>query len=99
MRNRVAVFERNTNETQVKVEVNLDGDGHVELQTSIPFFDHMLEQIAFHGNINLKIIAKGDIDVDFHHVVEDIGICLGKCFFIALGDKSGITRSGHAYVP
>ena len=99
MRNRVAVFERNTNETQVKVEVNLDGDGHVELQTSIPFFDHMLEQIAFHGNINLKIIAKGDIDVDFHHAVEDIGICLGKCFLIALGDKSGITRYGHAYVP
>ena len=96
---RTASVERNTNETQIAIELNLDGKGLSKLQTGLPFFDHMLDQIARHGMFDLSIDAKGDIEIDAHHTVEDVGITLGQAFAKALGDKNGIRRYGHAYVP
>ena len=96
---RVAHVQRNTSETQIRVQVNLDGAGTARLSTGIGFFDHMLDQIARHGLIDLAIDAKGDLHIDGHHTVEDVGITLGQAFAKAVGDKKGIRRYGHAYVP
>ncbi len=96
---RVADVQRNTAETQISVRINLDGSGAARLSTGIGFFDHMLDQIARHGLIDLDIDAKGDLHIDGHHTVEDVGITLGQAFAKAVGDKKGIRRYGHAYVP
>ena len=96
---RTTSVERNTNETQIAIELNLDGKGESILQTGLPFFDHMLDQIARHGMFDLQIDAKGDLEIDAHHTVEDVGITLGQAFADVLGDKKGIRRYGHAYVP
>ncbi len=96
---RVASVQRDTSETQIGVRVNLDGTGVANLSTGIGFFDHMLDQIARHGLIDLDIQAKGDLHIDGHHTVEDVGITLGQAFAKAVGDKKGICRYGHAYVP
>jgi imidazoleglycerol-phosphate dehydratase len=96
---RQAEVTRNTNETQITVKINLDGTGQSKLSTGIGFFDHMLDQIARHGLIDLDIQAKGDLHIDGHHTVEDVGITLGQAFAKAVGDKKGIRRYGHAYVP
>jgi imidazoleglycerol-phosphate dehydratase len=90
---------RNTRETQISVRLNLDGTGAIRLATGVPFLEHMLEQIARHGLLDLEIEAKGDLHIDAHHTVEDIGIALGQAFSKAIGDKAGVTRYGHAYVP
>ena len=95
---RQATVERNTKETQITVTVKLDGSGHLDVETGLPFLDHMLDQIARHGLIDLTIRATGDLDIDAHHTVEDIGITLGQALNRAL-DKTGIRRYGHAYVP
>jgi len=96
---RRAEIERNTLETQIKVGLNLDGTGEATLNTGLPFFDHMLHQIARHGLFDISIAATGDLEVDAHHTVEDVGISLGQAFSKALGEKTGIVRYGHAYVP
>ena len=96
---RTADVQRNTAETQISVRLNLDGQGQAELHTGIGFFDHMLDQIARHGLIDLHIQAQGDLHIDGHHTVEDVGITLGQAFAQAIGDKRGIRRYGHAYVP
>ncbi len=96
---RTAQIERNTKETQIQVEINLDGDGQAELNTGLPFLEHMLDQIARHGLIDLHIRAQGDLHIDAHHTVEDIGITLGQAIAQAVGNKQGIQRYGHAYVP
>ena len=96
---RIAEVSRDTKETQIKVRVNLDGTGQADLSTGIGFFDHMLDQIARHGLIDLYIHAKGDLHIDGHHTVEDVGITLGQAVAKAVGDKKGIRRYGHAYVP
>ena len=96
---RIAEVSRQTKETQITVKVNLDGTGEARLNTGIGFFDHMLDQIARHGLIDLDIEAKGDLHIDGHHTVEDVGITLGLAVAQAMGDKKGITRYGHAYVP
>jgi len=96
---RSADVERKTKETQIRVRVNLDGSGTSKFATGIPFLEHMLDQIARHGMIDLEIDAKGDLHIDAHHTVEDIGITLGQAVAKALGDRSGIRRYGHAYVP
>jgi len=96
---RTAEVVRHTAETQIRVRVNLDGTGQARLATGIGFFDHMLDQIARHGLIDLDIEAKGDLHIDGHHTVEDVGITLGQAFAKAVGDKKGIRRYGHAYVP
>ena len=96
---RIAEVSRNTKETQIRVRVNLDGSGEAKLNTGIGFFDHMLDQIARHGLIDLDIEAKGDLHIDGHHTVEDVGITLGLAVAQAIGDKKGITRYGHSYVP
>jgi imidazoleglycerol-phosphate dehydratase len=96
---RTAQVTRNTLETRITATINLDGTGKASLDTGVPFFDHMLDQIARHGLIDLDIEAKGDLHVDAHHTVEDVGITLGQAFAQALGDKKGIRRYGHAYVP
>jgi imidazoleglycerol-phosphate dehydratase len=96
---RTATVQRDTAETQIHVELDLDGSGKARLNTGIGFFDHMLDQIARHGLINLAIEAKGDLHIDGHHTVEDVGITFGQAFAKALGDKRGISRYGHAYVP
>jgi imidazoleglycerol-phosphate dehydratase len=96
---RTAKVERNTNETKIAVEVNLDGTGRAELATGVPFLDHMLDQLARHSMIDLTVRAEGDLHIDAHHTVEDIGITLGQAVAKALGDKKGLTRYGHAYVP
>ena len=96
---RVAEVTRNTAETRIRVKVNLDGTGQSQLSTGIGFFDHMLEQISRHGLVDLEIHAEGDLHIDGHHTVEDVGITLGQAVFKALGDKKGIRRYGHAYVP
>ncbi len=96
---RIAEVTRNTAETRVRVKVNLDGTGQARLSTGIGFFDHMLDQIARHGLIDLDIEADGDLHIDGHHTVEDVGITLGQAFHQAVGDKKGIRRYGHAYVP
>lgn len=97
--NRIAAVTRNTSETQIRVAINLDGTGQQKLNTGVPFLDHMLDQIARHGLIDLEIEAKGDTYIDDHHTVEDVGITLGQAFAQAVGDKKGIRRYGHAYVP
>ncbi len=96
---RSAKVTRNTLETKITVAVNLDGTGKVELETGLPFLEHMLDQIARHGLIDLDIKAKGDLHIDAHHTVEDIGITLGQAFAEAVADKKGLRRYGHAYVP
>lgn len=96
---RIARVSRHTKETQIDVEVNLDGHGVCEVDTGVPFLEHMLDQIARHGLIDIKITADGDTEIDDHHTVEDIGITLGQAFQKAWGDKRGLTRYGHAYVP
>jgi len=96
---RIAEIQRNTKETQIRVRINLDGTGEARLNTGIGFFDHMLDQIARHGLIDLEVDAKGDLHIDGHHTVEDVGITLGQAFAQAVGDKKGLTRYGHAYVP
>ncbi len=96
---RIAEVQRNTKETQIRVRVNLDGSGAATLATGIGFFDHMLDQIARHGLIDLEIDAQGDLHIDGHHTVEDVGITLGQAVAKAVGDKAGLRRYGHAYVP
>jgi imidazoleglycerol-phosphate dehydratase len=96
---RTAEVVRDTNETQIRVAINIDGTGQQKLNTGVPFLDHMLDQIARHGLIDLDISATGDLHIDAHHTVEDVGITLGQAFAKALGDKKGIRRYGHAYVP
>jgi imidazoleglycerol-phosphate dehydratase len=96
---RTARVERNTAETQIVVEMNLDGAGRADLATGVPFLDHMLDQLARHGMVDLTVRAQGDLHIDAHHTVEDIGITLGQAFRAAIGDKKGIVRYGHAYVP
>ena len=96
---RTAEISRNTSETQIRVAINIDGTGQRKLETGVPFFDHMLDQIARHGLIDLDIHAVGDLHIDAHHTVEDVGIALGQAVAKAMGDKKGITRYGHAYVP
>ncbi len=96
---RQATITRNTNETQITVTVNLDGTGKAKLATGVPFLDHMLDQIARHGLIDLDVRAAGDLHIDAHHTVEDIGITIGQAVANALGDKKGVRRYGHAYVP
>ncbi|HNT39620.1 MAG TPA: imidazoleglycerol-phosphate dehydratase HisB [Rubrivivax sp.] len=96
---RVAEVRRDTQETQIRVRVDLDGSGRAQLATGIGFFDHMLEQIARHGLIDLEVEAVGDLHIDGHHTVEDVGITLGQALAQALGEKKGIGRYGHAYVP
>ena len=97
--NRIAEVQRNTKETQIRVRVDLDGTGAAKLATGIGFFDHMLDQIARHGLIDLDVEARGDLHIDGHHTVEDVGIALGQAVAQAVGDKAGIVRYGHAYVP
>ena len=99
MSERKASITRNTLETQITATVNLDGTGQVRFDTGVPFLEHMLDQIARHGLIDLDVQAKGDLHIDDHHTVEDIGITLGQAFARAVGDKKGIYRYGHSYVP
>ncbi|MGD2138765.1 MAG: imidazoleglycerol-phosphate dehydratase HisB [Burkholderiales bacterium] len=96
---RKAQVTRNTLETQIRVELDLDGTGQSSLSTGIGFFDHMLDQVARHGLVDLVVEAKGDLHIDAHHTVEDVGITLGQAFFKAIGDKRGVRRYGHAFVP
>ena len=99
MTDRIAEVTRNTKETQIRVKVNLDGTGLAVFATGVPFLDHMLDQVARHGLIDIEIAAKGDLHIDAHHTVEDIGITIGQAVAKAIGDKKGIRRYGHAYVP
>ncbi|WP_339672981.1 imidazoleglycerol-phosphate dehydratase HisB [Dasania marina] len=99
MADRKATVSRDTLETQITVSINLDGKGEGKFETGVPFLDHMMDQIARHGMIDLDVCAKGDLHIDDHHTVEDIGITLGQAFAKAVGDKKGIARYGHAYVP
>jgi imidazoleglycerol-phosphate dehydratase len=96
---RQARVERNTLETRITVSLDLDGSGRASFETGVPFLDHMLDQVARHGLIDIEIMADGDLHIDAHHTVEDIGITLGQAFAQALGDKKGVRRYGHAYVP
>lgn len=96
---RGAELERNTNETRIRVSVNLDGEGRSELSTGVGFFDHMLTHLAKHGQFDITVQAEGDLHIDAHHTVEDVGICLGQAFLQAVGDPTGLTRYGHAVVP
>ena len=99
MSTRTASIERTTRETRIAVQLNLDGSGRAELDTGLPFFEHMLDQVARHGRLDLDLHAKGDLEIDAHHTVEDVGITLGQAFAQAIGDKKGIYRYGYAYVP
>ena len=99
MPSRKASVKRNTNETQIAVSLDLDGTGRARLSTGVPLLDHMLDQVARHGLIDLEVTAKGDLHIDAHHTVEDVGIVLGQAVAQALGDRKGILRYGHAYVP
>jgi imidazoleglycerol-phosphate dehydratase len=99
MEARQSTRTRKTNETEIRISLNLDGNGQHHIATGIPFFDHMLTQIARHGHFDLEIDAKGDLEIDGHHTVEDVGLVLGQALREALGDRRGITRFGHAYVP
>ncbi len=99
MTDRIAEVTRNTKETQIRVRVNLDGTGQAQLATGIGFFDHMLDQVARHGLFDLEVAAQGDLHIDGHHTVEDVGITLGMAVAQAVGSKAGLTRYGHAYVP
>ena len=96
---RTAKVKRDTTETQIEVSLNLDGTGVSQMTTGIPFFEHMLTQIARHGLIDIHIEAQGDLEIDAHHTVEDVGIVMGQAFAQAIGDKTGVYRYGHAYVP
>src|SRR5213596_982109 len=96
---RSAEIVRNTKETRIRVRLNLDGKGDAKLSTGLPFLEHMLDQVARHALLDLDIEAEGDLHIDAHHTVEDIGITLGQAFARAIGDKAGIRRYGHAYVP
>jgi imidazoleglycerol-phosphate dehydratase len=96
---RIAAKTRKTNETEISVKLNLDGTGEYQIETGIPFFDHMLAQLARHGHLDLEIQAKGDLQIDGHHTVEDVGWVLGQALKEALGERRGIVRFGHAYVP
>jgi imidazoleglycerol-phosphate dehydratase len=96
---RTATVERNTLETQIKIAINVDGTGQASFTTGVPFLDHMLDQIARHGLIDMDIVAHGDLQIDAHHTVEDVGITLGQAVAKAIGDKKGIVRYGHSYVP
>src|SRR5688572_24181873 len=96
---RTAEVTRNTKETRIRVKVDLDGTGASKLSTGLPFLEHMLDQVARHGMVDLEIEAKGDLHIDAHHTVEDIGITLGQAFAKAIGDKAGVRRFGHAYLP
>jgi len=96
---RQAQVTRNTLETQIEVRLNLDGSGKSKLATGVGFFDHMLDQVARHGMLDLEVEAKGDLHIDAHHTVEDVGIAVGQAFTKAIGDKKGVRRYGHAYVP
>lgn len=96
---RSAQVSRNTLETQINISINIDGSGQGKFNTGLPFLEHMLDQVARHGMIDLDIMAKGDLHIDAHHTVEDIGITLGQAFSKAIGDKKGLRRYGHAYVP
>ena len=99
MAHRIASVERNTLETQIQISLNLDGTGVGEFKTGIPFLEHMLDQVSRHGMVDLSVQASGDLEIDDHHTVEDVGITLGQAFAQAVGDKKGMTRYGHAYVP
>ena len=99
MADRTATVKRDTLETRIEVTLNLDGSGKSEFNTGIPFLEHMLDQVARHGMLDLQIQAKGDLHIDAHHTVEDVGITLGQAFVEAVGDKTGLRRYGHAYVP
>src|SRR5690606_26268143 len=99
MMERKASVERNTSETQIKVEINLDGTGQARFDIGVPFLEHMLDQVARHGLIDMHIECRGDLHIDDHHTVEDVGITLGQAFAKAVGDKKGIRRYGHSYVP
>ena len=96
---RTAEVTRNTKETQIRVRVDLDGKGAAKLSTGLPFLEHMLDQVARHGMLDIEVEAKGDLHIDGHHTVEDIGITLGQAVARAIGDKAGVRRFGHAYVP
>ena len=96
---RVGEISRNTLETRIRVRLDLDGSGRAKLATGVGFLDHMLDQIARHGMLDLEVEAQGDLHIDAHHSVEDVGICLGQALAQAIGDKKGINRYGHAYVP
>ena len=96
---RIAEVQRNTKETQIRVRINLDGSGQGQFATGIGFFDHLLDQVARHGLIDIAVDCQGDLHIDGHHTVEDVGITLGMAFAQAVGDKRGITRYGHSYVP
>jgi len=99
MKTRTATIERKTKETQISITITLDGSGKTEIDTGIPFFDHMLTLFSVHGFFDLKITAQGDLEVDFHHTVEDVGLVLGEALAQALGNRKGITRFGHAVTP
>lgn len=96
---RIAKIERKTKETDILIELNIDGSGKVDIDTGIGFFDHMLNLMAFHGSFDLKVICKGDLHIDDHHTVEDIGIALGQAFYQAIGDRKGIKRYSNIYIP
>ena len=99
MKKRIAILERKTKETNINIELNIDGTGIASLDTGLPFLEHLLEQVAKHGMFDLKIKAKGDLEIDAHHTVEDLGIVFGQAIEKSLGDKKGITRFGSAYIP
>ena len=99
MQHRRATIKRDTTETRIEISLDLDGTGKADIVTGVPFFEHMLDQVARHGVVDLEIHAEGDLEIDAHHTVEDVGIVLGTAVADALGDKSGIVRYGHAYVP
>ncbi len=99
MEQRIAKVHRKTNETEIEMELNLDGDGRYEIDTGLGFLDHMLTHLSKHSKIDIILKAKGDLEVDAHHTVEDIGICLGECLLKALGDKKGIARYGYSSLP
>jgi imidazoleglycerol-phosphate dehydratase len=98
-KSRIVSRSRKTNETDIQVQLNLDGTGEFKIETGIPFFDHMLAQLARHGRMDLNIKAKGDLEIDGHHTVEDVGWVLGQALYEALGDRRGVARFGYAYVP